>query len=63
MASSPSPQKSGNQGTLSPGRSNTLGKKDKGGWLGTLTRGRNKPNKEGLPFIELAKLVLYYQLG
>ena len=50
MASSPSPQKSGNQGTLSPGRSNTLGKKDKGGWLGTLTRGRNKSNKEGLPF-------------
>jgi len=43
---SESSQKSNNLAPTTPTRTNTLGKKDKGGWLGTLTRGRNKSNKE-----------------
>ena len=31
-----------------PTRTNTLGKKEKGGWMGTLTRGSRKSKKEGI---------------
>lgn len=31
-----------------PTRTSTLGKKDKGGWMGTLTKKRQQSKKEGI---------------